>query len=78
MPMHSPGDIVETEMEEYEINEKDIESVIRWLTINDPQHADRETAISLLQEMKAGFHGMAHNNPELLEKLRHELEGGKQ
>ena len=77
MLMYLPGDIVETEMEEYEINEKDIESVIRWLTINDPEHANRETAISLLQEMQAGFHGMAHNNPELLEKLKRELEGGK-
>ncbi len=60
--------------ENYEINEKDIESVIRWLKINDPENANREKAVALLQDLKAGFHGMAHNNPELLDKLKRELE----
>ena len=59
--------------ENYEISEKDTESVIRWLKINDPENATREKAVALLQDLKAGFHGMAHNNPELLEKLRREL-----
>lgn len=60
----------------YEINEQDIESVIRWLKVNDPENATRENAIGLLQDMQAGFHGMAHSNPELLERLREELKRG--
>jgi hypothetical protein len=59
--------------ENYEISEKDIESVIRWLKINDPENATHEKAVALLQDLKAGFHGMAHNNPELLDQLRQEL-----
>lgn len=57
----------------YEINEQDIESVIRWLRVNDPDNANRDNAIALLQDMQAGFHGMAHSNPELLERLKEEL-----
>lgn len=60
--------------EPYKINDKDIESVIRWLKVNDPQNANREAAIALLKDLKAGFHGMAHNNPELLLKLKQELD----
>ncbi len=58
----------------YEINEKDIESVMRYLQAHDPENATREMAISLLEDLRAGFHGMAHSNPELLEKLRAELD----
>jgi hypothetical protein len=59
----------------YEINEKDIESALRWLKVNDPENATRDQAIALLNDLKSGFHGMAHNNPELLAKLKQELDG---
>lgn len=58
----------------YKINEKDIESVIRWLKINDPEKATREQAEALLKDLKTGFHGMAHNNPDLLNQLKQELD----
>lgn len=61
--------------EPYEINEKDIESAIRWLKINDPENANREKAIALLQDLKTGFHVMAHNNPRLLAELQQEVDG---
>ncbi|EDK72264.1 hypothetical protein TM7_0231 [candidate division TM7 genomosp. GTL1] len=61
----------------YKINEKDIESVIRWLKVNDPENATRDKAIALLKDLKAGFHGMAHNNPELLAKLKQELDSNR-
>lgn len=63
--------------EHYEINEQDIESVVRWLKINDPEHATREDAIAMLQDLQAGFHRMSHSNPELLLKLKEELDGEK-
>jgi len=60
--------------EPYKPDEKDIESTLRWLKINDPENATRDQAIALLQDLKAGFHGMAHSNPELLAKLKQELD----
>ncbi len=61
----------------YEINEKDIESVIRYLEIHDPKNASREKAIALLEDLRAGVHSMAHNNPELLEQLQKEIEANR-
>lgn len=63
--------------ENYELNEKDIDSVIRYLEIHDPENATRERAIDLLEDLQAGVHKMAHTNPELLEKLQKELEENK-
>ena len=58
----------------YEINEKDVETVMRWLVINDPEHATQEDAIAMLQDLQSGFHQMSHSNPELLIKLKQELQ----
>jgi hypothetical protein len=61
----------------YEITEKDIESALRWLKVNDPENATREQAEALLKDLKAGFHSMAHNNPDLLNQLKQELDSNK-
>ncbi len=61
----------------YEMNEKDIESALRWLKVNDPENATREQAEALLKDLKAGFHSMAHNNPDLLNQLKQELDSNK-
>lgn len=58
----------------YELNEKDIDSVIRYLKIVDPDNATPERAIALLEDLQAGTHMLAHDNPELLEQLYRELE----
>lgn len=39
-------------MSDYAINEKDIESVIRYMKIFDPINADRDYAIQLLEVMQ--------------------------
>jgi len=57
----------------YEANEKDIESVMRWLAINDPENATRDDAVAMLHDLRSGFHQMSHSNPELLMKLKAEL-----
>lgn len=54
---------------EYEINEKDIDSVLQFLKINDPKHATPEMAIALLEHMQGAFHTMLHDDPEMLEKI---------
>ena len=53
----------------YEINEKDIDSVIQFLKIYDPENATPEMAIALLEHMQSAFHSMSHDDPELLEKI---------
>jgi tryptophanyl-tRNA synthetase len=58
----------------YELNEKDIDSVIRYLKLTDPENATPEKAIELLEELQAGAHMLAHDNPELLEQLNQELQ----
>lgn len=55
--------------EEYEINEADIEKMIRHLQIARPEDTiTPEMAISRLEEMHDNFHNLAHANPELLER----------
>lgn len=64
--------------EQYEINEKDIDSVIHWLKIYDPKNATPEMAIDILEEMQARVHVMSHENPELMEEIYEKLKGKKE
>ena len=41
-----------SDMSSYEINEEDIESVVKYLKIHDPENADRDYAIQLLEAMQ--------------------------
>lgn len=59
---------------QYEITDKDIEIALRYLKIYDPKNATPENAISLLEDLRQGFHSIAHTNPDLLEKLQKELD----
>jgi len=54
---------------EYKLNEQDIDSVLRFLNINDPEHATPEMAIALLEHMQAAFHTISHDDQEMLEKI---------
>jgi hypothetical protein len=64
-------------LEKYELNEKDIDSVIRWLKIHDPENATPEKAIAKIEEAMASAHALGHKNPEKLEELLKELRQGK-
>lgn len=55
------------------MNEKDIDSVLRFLKATDPEHATPEMAMDLLEHFKAHFHTMAHLDPETLKKMYDEL-----
>ncbi len=63
--------------EDYQVNEKDIEGALRWLKVNDPANANREKAEALLKDMKTGFRGMSHHNPEGLLDLQREVDRPK-
>lgn len=57
----------------YEINEKDIEAVIRFLKATDPEHATPEMAIALLEHFQAKYHDLSHTDPEKLAEILNNL-----
>jgi len=61
----------------YQIKEKDIESVLRFLQVTDPDNATPEVAIELLEHLKASFHTMTHEDPKKLEEIYTELKKQK-
>ena len=53
----------------YELNEKDIESTLKFLRIFDPENATPENAIAFLEYMYVSTHMMQHTDPKGLEEL---------
>lgn len=58
-----------TKVKRYEINEKDIDTVVKILENIDPKNATPEMAIEILESLQATFHTMAHEDPQKLEEL---------
>ena len=56
-------------MSTYQLNEKDIDSVIRFLELTDPEHATPEMAIEILEHLQATFHTMNDTDPEQLKAI---------
>jgi hypothetical protein len=61
----------------YEINEKDIESVLNFLKQTDPENATSEMAIEILEHLQKTFHSLSHTNPDQLTKIYNELKKTK-
>lgn len=59
--------------EDYELNEKDIDSTINWLKIVDPKNANPEHAIDFLVYQRTVIHQQWHDNPKDLEKFYKEF-----
>ena len=57
----------------YELNEKDIDSVLEILKRTDPENATPERAIAILEDLSAEFHLAAHTDLEALIKLDKKL-----
>ncbi len=57
------------DMSDYEITEKDIESVVNYLRIFHPEDANREFAVELLEYLKASYHRLALTDPNALDEL---------
>lgn len=62
----------------YQINEKDIDTVLNYLKIHDPENATPEMAIAFLEFFKAKFHELAHTDPEKLEEIYKEFKKEKE
>ena len=61
------------DMAGYEINEKDIEAVIRYMEIHDPKNADREYAVQYLQSLQGVASQLARSDTGLAELLQEAL-----
>lgn len=63
--------------EQYEITEKDIESMVNYLRIFHPENANREFAVEMLEYLKAGYHRLALTDPDALDDLYEAFEKSK-
>ncbi len=63
--------------ERYEINEKDIESMVNYLRVFHPENANRDFAIEMLKYLKAGYHRLALTDPDALDDLYEAFEQSK-
>ncbi len=57
----------------YEINDKDIESVINFLKLTDPKNATPEMAIEVLEYLQKRIHSLAHADPGKLKEIYSEF-----
>lgn len=55
--------------EDYEINEKDIDSALNYLKIHEPATATPERAIELIEFMREQAHLISHVDPANLEQV---------
>ncbi len=56
-------------MSNYEITDKDVQAIVKFLQINDPENASEDNAISFLLNVQSGLHDLALENPGALLKL---------
>lgn len=60
--------------DDYRVTEEDIAVAMRNLKYDDPEHATREDAIKMLNDLQGGYHSMSHNDPERLLQLQKDLD----
>lgn len=61
----------------YEINEKDIDTVLGILKRSGHDDATPEMAIAILEELQANVHMLAHTDPDKLIELYNKLKRDK-
>lgn len=61
----------------YQINEKDVDAVLNYLKIHDPENATPEMAMAFLEFFKSQFHELAHTDPDKLEEIYKEFKQEK-
>jgi hypothetical protein len=67
-----------TKNQKYQINEKDIESVMNFLKFTDPEHATPEMAIDILEHLQVSVHNMNDFDPDTLVKIYEEIQKEKE
>ncbi len=61
----------------YQINEKDIDTVLNYLKTHDPENATPDMAMALLEFYKIKFHELAHTDLSKLEEIYEEFKKEK-
>lgn len=56
--------------EAYRTNEEDIQAIIRYLKIHDPENADRDYAVQLIETMQEFGSEIARSDASLAEAIR--------
>ena len=56
--------------DEYQINEEDIQAIIRYQKIHDPKNADRDYAIQLIEAMQGVGSELARSDEALAEAIQ--------
>jgi hypothetical protein len=63
--------------DKYQINEKDIDSVLNFLKLTDPENATPEMAIALLEYLQEKIHDLNHTKPKLLAEMYEQFKKDK-
>lgn len=58
-----------TMAKQYELNEKDIDTVLNILKRNDPEHATPEWAIRILEHLYTTLDDVSFDDPERLDRI---------
>ena len=64
-------------MSDYEITEKDVEGMLKYLKVFHPENANREFAEEMLHYLKATYHRLALTDPDALNELYDEFTSKK-
>lgn len=56
--------------DDYQINEEDIQAIIRYQKIHDPENADRDYAIQLIEAMQSFGSELARSDEALAEAIK--------
>ena len=56
--------------DDYQINEEDIQAIIRYQKIHDPENADRDYAIQLIEAMQGFGSELARSDEALAEVIK--------
>lgn len=65
-------------MSGYEINEKDIQGMVKYLEVFHPENANHEFAEEMLRYLKAASRRLAVSDPDALDKLYEEFQQSRQ
>lgn len=65
-------------MSGYEINEKDVQGMLKYLEVFHPENANHEFAEEMLRYLKAASRRLAASDPDALDKLYEEFQQSRQ